>query len=293
MFRKLARYCLFLSALCTPLHATVLLPNDFTVKQRWLSMTRTFDIETDLYKIGTVHRRLFSWTTAYDFYNLNEELQATASQRFFSLGAIFDVETVEGVPLGRVEEHVLTLYHTFDLISPTDELLTTAKLNFWRTKYTLTDPTDPDHVIAFLQRPYFRFRDVWNVRITDPAFFTQKKIDPTLFILIMAFQTDLDHWKDKKYTSKTSRHAMRPSDKKRTQLHIELEKYKKTEGLKELTPEEESIKEVEAYTEEYFANAALSLEGEEALLFLVPLLYSPELSTDMKNALCFMLETQL
>src|SRR5436305_1534482 len=66
------------------------IPEKFYLKQRWFSWTTTFDVETDRLKLGTINRKLLSWTVEYNFYDFNELLLANARMRFFSFGAIFD-----------------------------------------------------------------------------------------------------------------------------------------------------------------------------------------------------------
>jgi uncharacterized protein YxjI len=69
----------------------ILRPEHFTVSQRWLSWTSDYDIETKEFKLGYVHRKLFSLGIEYDFYNVYDELEAKANMRWLSWGATFDV----------------------------------------------------------------------------------------------------------------------------------------------------------------------------------------------------------
>ena len=192
---KFFRIFLFLIgiALVSKVEALPPLPDEFYVRERWFALSFTLDIESTTAKFGTVHREFWRLRTIYDFYDTEGNLQAKAKIRWLSLGAVFDVEDSDGVSLGQVDERLLTFFSTFDIISPSKEILATAKLNFWGTKYTIRDPLSKE-VIATLSRPYIRLVDNWTVRITNPDLFALKKIDPRLFITVMAFQTDRGAW---------------------------------------------------------------------------------------------------
>lgn len=199
MIQKLASYIvLFVSTLCSlsanPLFENGQLPQEFTVKERFLSLTTTFDIETKEYKLGTVHRKLLSLTHQYDFYNVHDELQANAKQRFWSFGAIFDVVDAKNSPIGMIEERIFTFFPTFTILSPGGAILAQAKMNFWGTKYIVNSPLY-NEPIAILSRPFLRCKDDWKVSILTPQAFQANKIDPRLFIIVMTFQTDMDHWR--------------------------------------------------------------------------------------------------
>lgn len=170
------------------------LPDEFYITQRWFSFTLSFDIETDDFTLGTVHRKFLSLKTEYDFYDENETLQAKAKIRWISLGAIFDITDAQDQPLGRVEEHLLSIFPTFDIISPQNEVLAIAKMNFWGTVYSLKDPQTNEEMVT-MSRSFIRVKDNWVVKITNPELFASKQIDPRLFITLMAFQTDSDYWK--------------------------------------------------------------------------------------------------
>lgn len=170
------------------------IPEEFSVNQRWLSFTTGFDIECSQYKLGTVHRKLFSLALEYDFYNIHEMLQAKARMRSFNLGAIFDVTDADDVPIGVVEENVFSFFPSFTILAADGAVLAKATRNFWGTKYTITGPSY-EAPIATLSRSFFRLKDNWKVNILNLEPF-HGKIDNRLFIVVMAFQTDLDYWKN-------------------------------------------------------------------------------------------------
>lgn len=172
------------------------LPSEFYVKQRANGWLTTFDIETKQFKLGSVQRKLFSWTTEYDFYDYNGVLQAKAKMRFLSENVVFDVVDANDVPIGTIEEKLHSFLPHFDIFSPAGERLGSAKMNFWGTKYAITSPLFSES-IATLSRPFFR-RDNkvdWTINIHKIDAFEQKQIDPRLFVVVMAFQTDREYWK--------------------------------------------------------------------------------------------------
>jgi len=167
------------------------LPDEFYVTQHWLSLTSGFDIETNTMKLGTVHRRFFSWTTQYDFYDTNGDLDATAKSRFWSLGASFDVSDVNEHAIGRVDQKLLTFFPTYQIISNTGEVLGKAKMNLWGTTYYVTDP-NTSLEIAQIYRSFFRLKDNWTVKIVNRDLYEAKSIDPRLFVTLAVFQSDVD-----------------------------------------------------------------------------------------------------
>lgn len=168
-------------------------PDRFFVQQRYLSWTTTFDIDTDQLKLGTVSRRLLSLMVQYDFYDYKELLQATATQRFFSLGVIFDLTDATNHPIGSVQEKIFTFFPSFEIHSPSGEILAVATMNLWGTSFSIVDPVTSQEM-ATLYRSFFRLKDDWTVDIINRELFSKKGIDPRLFITVMAFQTDAEMW---------------------------------------------------------------------------------------------------
>ncbi len=88
------RFLILLLALSSILYPFSTLPDEFTVTQRWLSLTLTFDIESNLDYIGSVQRKFLSLRTEYNFYDAQHALQAKAKARLISFGYVFDVVTL-------------------------------------------------------------------------------------------------------------------------------------------------------------------------------------------------------
>lgn len=289
---------------------TIEIPNKFYVKQHWFSLTNTFDIESKDKKFGTIHRKLFSLTPQYLFYDVNQEIHAIAKMRFFKLGATFDIFDREGLSLGKVDEKILTFFPTFDFYRADGYLAAKAKLNFWGTKYTVKDQ-DTEEVIAYLERSFFRFKDRWTVTIVNPNLFAEKQMDSRMFILVMAFQTDRDHWSKYRYqSSKDMEMALKTENLSFTgnslpqafeQYRLALEAHK--EFIVMTQPTEVEIEELETMVENYLEQTAEMDEIHEertqekilerGISLLIPLLDSPDLSPGIKSALFLLLETQL
>lgn len=277
------------------------LPDEFYVIPHWFSFDS--DIKTAEATIGTVHRRFWTLTTEYNLYDTEGHLDTTARQRFFSLGAIFDVTNSQGYAIGTVEESLFSFFPTFRILSPNRDILATATLNFWGTTYTVTRPGS-NETIATFYRAYFRLKDDWTVKIIDRSAFDYDKIDASLFIIVAAFQTDIETWRriaeqqrtvitfDKKSMDSTS-----ANDPAVEALANELAAYSAV-----INPAAEPITEADceemialttpllaAFDEETDAQTRL-VEGCQSLL---PLLEGESLNPKQKSTLVRMLEQRL
>ena len=170
------------------------LPTEFTVTERWLSWTTTFDIENNQQKFGTVNRKLLSWSPQYHLKDTNDELLAKGKMRFWNLLAFFDVTDAAGTPLGTLEQKLTWFFPTFEIVSPRGFKLAKAELNFWGTKYTLSDVVD-DHTLATMTRPFFRLKNNWTVNILDTDALNENNLHPHMLLVMLAYQVDREYWK--------------------------------------------------------------------------------------------------
>ncbi len=311
MFKKCILSALFLLTSFSSLKAqSVEIPQQFFVKQHWFSLTNTFDVETQDRKFGTVHRKLFSWNPHYIFYDINEQIQAKAKMRFFSLGATFDIYDAYEQPIGKVEERFFAFFPTFDLYRADGHHVAKARLNFWQTRYTVKDPAT-DQIIAFLSRGFFRLKDNWTVDIVNPTLFLERQIDPRFFILVMAFQTDRDYWASYRYSVNGGPHiALESSSKELINLENKLEPYRITleshrAQLQGIEPSDAEIESLENIVEKRLNEYELTFNPSEqeaisraevvakGISQLLPLLHSEELSLGQKSALFLLLEQEL
>jgi len=197
MFKKIIKFsllaaCLLISSLSAFTQPTPL-PEEFTVTERWLSLTTTFDINSKNQYLGTVHRKFFSWSPEYHLLDAHENLLATARMRFFSLLTVFDIKDYNSQPLGMIKEEVTWFYPTFTIISPNHYLLGEAVMNFWGTQFTILHPFD-GHEIATISRPFFRLKSNWKITIHDMASISANNIHPHLLMTLAAFQVDREYW---------------------------------------------------------------------------------------------------
>lgn len=285
------------------------LPEEFFVKQRWFSFTNHFDIETKQLKLGCVHRKLLSLTPQYLLHDYNDRLQAYAKMRFFAFGAIFDVYDEFDSRIGIVEERIFTFFPTFDMYSTTGFHIAKAKMNFWGTIYTITDPLS-ERVVATLSRSFFRLRDNWTVNIIDPGFCQERHLDPRFFIVVMAFQTDLDYWRARRVNFDNDLNSLNEeisfaTEEKFHNLKYQISQY--SEEFGNYNPSDEEITNIEEIVEKHFQSLAIandydySIEGisakwndkirlEKGISTLLPLLSSDTLSYTQKCTLYTLIE---
>lgn len=299
MTSMISKFLISMLLLTCSLSAYSSIPDEFYVKQRWHSLTTTFDIETKELKLGTVHRKFFSLLPQYDFYNVHDVLQAKARMRFLAFGAVFDVVDFNDSPIGVVEEKFTLFFPTFRLISSTGEFLGEASLNFWGTKYTLKNQYS-DAPVATLSRPFFRLKDDWTAKIHDKAYF-DSKIDPRLFIVVMAFQTDRDYWKSLDTTNTSAFYingsgdeAEQVNEEEVNQLLAELEAH--TQMYTSFEPSEEDVEIIETLPEKYLiddfndSEKTTPIQGYQKL---ASLLNGEDLTPQQKNVLATMLSTHV
>lgn len=287
MFKKL----LSLFCLCSlSLSALQSFPSEFYVKERWIAATTTFDIESDEFKLGTVHRKFFSWTPEYHLKDMNGEFQAKAKMRFWSFQTIFDVEDGQGKPLGTVEQNLTWFFPSFEIVSPTHQRLAKAELNFWGTKYTITDRND-DHVIALLTRPFFQFfKNTWTVTIVDPKAIDEKAINPNLFLVLIAFQVDSEYWRAHQNNNNTLTINDTVED---TQQELMKELEEKGKNLPDVEPKEEDLVFVETLSEENKGESKTEELFLQTFRTLMKKLDSNELTIAQKVGLYRMLQNRL
>lgn len=175
---------------------TTRLPEEFTVVERFLSLTTTFDINSEYEKLGLARKRIFSLTSAFDLEDANEKPLAHAKTRLFAWGTVADVMDPEGNRIGWIEEELFRLipWAEFRVFDSENKILAIAKMNFWGTKFILAPPDRPEEIYATVSRPFIRFfRDYWTVQIHKMEIFEEKVIDPRMLMMIAVFQTDRDN----------------------------------------------------------------------------------------------------
>ncbi|MBA3957308.1 MAG: hypothetical protein H0X51_02775 [Parachlamydiaceae bacterium] len=277
-----ALFCLFLTSqmLWSSGSTQLQVPNQFHIKHKEHNWVSVFEMGSKQYRLGMVKRKLISLTPEYNFYDNNDRLQATAKIRFFSFGAIFDVTDADDEPLGIVEEKTSWGCPKFILCSASGEIVAHATRNFWRTRYILLSPLT-NEPIAELSCSFIGSSD-WMVTLYVPEAFKDQRIDPRLFLITMALQTDLKTWEfardaynkqenaEKRSVGITATTATigKTSTKKSVQDHFsdklkttskslrnKLQNYR--EKLVGIEPQEEDFKKVEALTEHHLESVNL------------------------------------
>lgn len=197
MNRTILKLALGFIGLLQPLSAGIgPLPEEFTITERFIAFTPTFDIAVSGNTIATARKRIFSWTTTFDLEDSDKMPLAYAKAKFLAWGTMADVFDPLDRKIGWIEEVTWKIisWPEFRIFNEESRLAAIAKMNFWGTRFDLFEPDNSDHVFASVSRPFFRcFRDKWTVQILDPRYFGIGCIDPRLLIMIAVYQTDRDN----------------------------------------------------------------------------------------------------
>jgi hypothetical protein len=170
------------------------IPDDISVREHWISLTKSYDIETKTQKLGTLYRRFFSILLTYDFYDPMDVKTATAKARFFSFGAHLDIYDQTDSFIGGVEEKIFTFFPTFEVLGrDSSTKLARAEMNFWGTKFYIYDPAT-NQEMAIMSRPFFRFKNDWTIHVTNRALLDQKNIDSRVLMTVLAVQGEIEDW---------------------------------------------------------------------------------------------------
>ncbi|HIF0223608.1 TPA: hypothetical protein ACXYKD_000507 [Legionella anisa] len=189
------------------------IPDEMYIKEHWISLTTSYDIETKTRKLGTLYRKFLSLLLTYEFFDPFDNKLAYARSKFFSLTAHFDVYDNYENFIGSADEKLFAFFPTFDVYGQDGYTkLAKASMNFWGTTFTIYDPVT-DREMATLYRPFFRLKNDWTFNITDRALFNQKEIDSRVLMTVIAFQGDREYWES------TNRDYLRGVTKKSPQAN--------------------------------------------------------------------------
>ncbi len=173
------------------------LPGQFQVRERFLSLTSTFDVNTEQGEpFITARKRFFSLTSTFDLEDRFQTPLATASSRFFVWGTVADVVDPSGRKIGWIEEELFRIlpWAEYRVFNHQNQLVAIAKMNFWGTEFEIYHPDDERFVFATIGRSFFRcFRDDWTVQINNFEVFEEGIIDPRLLVILAIYQTDKDN----------------------------------------------------------------------------------------------------
>lgn len=187
-------FCLFFTLNSMSASTNFVLPDEISVHEHWISLTKSYDIETRTQKLGTLYRRFFSFLLTYDFYDPMNVKTATAIARFFSFGAHLDIYDQNNSFIGSVEEKIFNFFPTFEILaSDASTKVAYAVMNFWGTKFYIYDPLT-NKEMAIMSRPFFRAKNDWTIRTTNKTLLNEKNIDSRVFITVLAVQGELEDW---------------------------------------------------------------------------------------------------
>ncbi len=286
-------------------------PDEFFVKEHWLSMTTSYDIETRTQKLGTLYRKFFSFLLTYDFYDPFDNKIAYARSKFFSFTAHFDVYDNFENYLGAADERLFSFFPTFDIYDRDGYTkLAKASMNFWGTTFTIYDPVT-NQEMAHMSRPFFRLKNDWTFHVTDREMFDHKGIDPRVLMTVIAFQGDREYWEQQQRDEnnisrgiKSSEETTPSADVSKQQLSALLDKIaaiSKQEGLdKAQEPDEKTAMAVAAELENGYntqmANDSVQTSQERLNAFTdycLHLIQSNATTTEKKKTILFLLKNRL
>lgn len=283
------------------------IPDEMFIKEHWISLTTSYDIETKTKKLGTLYRKFFSFLLTYEFFDPFDNKLAYAKSKFFSLTAHFDVYDNFENYLGSADEKLFAFFPTFDIYGQDGYTkLAKASMNFWGTTFTIYDPAT-DREMATLHRPFFRLKNDWTFNITNRDLFNHKEIDSRVLMTVIAFQGDREYWESTHHDDyrRMIKNSNQSSEVNRTQVNQLLEKIKevgKQEGLENLAnPNPETMELLAKELENNYKNSpeinVLNQTNQELLTsfteYCLNLVQSATLSQEKKKTILFMLKARL
>ncbi|KTC83796.1 hypothetical protein [Legionella brunensis] len=222
------------------------IPDEISVREHWISLTKSYDIETKAQKLGTLYRRFFSLLLTYDFYDPTDVKTATAKARFFSFGAHLDIYDQSDIFIGSVEEKIFTFFPTFEILArDSSTKLARAEMNFWGTKFYIYDPVS-NQEMAIMSRPFFRFKNDWTIHVTNRALLDQKNIDSRVLMTVLAVQGEIEDWQKDQQNNNNLKSATAKAQQLQSNrneaLSQQLKALSMKEGLDKLEkPSEDSL----------------------------------------------------
>ncbi len=185
--------------------SSYLIPDEVSVREHWISLTKSYDIETQTQKLGTLYQPFFSLLPTYDFYDPMNVKTATAKAQLFSLGIRLDIYDQFDVFLGGVEEKIFTFYPTFEIIAnDSSTKLARAEMNFWGTKFYIYDAATGQEMVT-MSRAFFRLKNDWTINVINRSLLDQKNIDPRVLMTVLAVQGEIEEWELLLLATKNSR----------------------------------------------------------------------------------------
>ena len=164
------------------------IPNQFTLNERIISFTTTFDLQDDDGTFGKIEEKFLKLTRSFNYTDSSGYKVAEAREKPFSWGVQVDVFDCQGQKIGTIKENILkslfkasTTYTIENVIG--NVVAVSNKVDIVATSFTLTDPSGKK--IATLKRPMINlFGDNWNVKV-----YNHDILDPRILVMIGAYKT--------------------------------------------------------------------------------------------------------
>ncbi|MGM9452625.1 hypothetical protein ACTAZI_04730 [Legionella bozemanae] len=283
------------------------IPDEMYIKEHWISLTTSYDIETKTRKLGTLYRKFLSLLLTYEFFDPFDNKLAYARSKFFSLTAHFDVYDNYENFIGSADEKLFAFFPTFDIYGQDGYTkLAKASMNFWGTTFTIYDPVT-DKEMATLYRPFFRLKNDWTFNITNRALFNQKEIDSRVLMTVIAFQGDREYWEsnNQNYLRAITKKSTQANEVTSEQINELLEKIttvSKQEGLENIGNPAPQIMDAiaseleESYKKLHAPDESTQTSKEKLAAFseyCLSLAQSNAFTHEKKKAILFLLKTRL
>ncbi|MDD5629411.1 MAG: hypothetical protein PHU21_10130 [Elusimicrobia bacterium] len=168
------------------------LPSQFSIKERVISFTDTFDVVSNGKKLGVITQKILSLTRSFKYKDADGNLVAEARSRVFSWGTHVDVTDSQGRPIGAIKEQVFkSLFKVYTAYSILDaqgrEIALSEKVDWLGTEINISDKQG--RRVAVIKRPWINFfSDHWDVQVQDP-----KAVDSRVMVMIAAYKTSVDN----------------------------------------------------------------------------------------------------
>ena len=149
------------------------------------------------------------------------------------------------------------------------------------------------HTVATLSRPFFSIKNDWTVEILDHSYF-HAKIDKRLFILLIAFQTDMEYWEASQIATTHSLHTLPPKACSYPLESIKSNLAAYQANFSEVNPNEEDFLFVESLVTE--DDRSFSSDEEKFIYIcetLQSMMESDALTKNQKKALMMMLNKRI
>jgi len=169
--------------------AALLTGNEFSIQRLPIIYPPNFTIQSTDGSKGSVSRRLLSLSSAFDLYDEEGNGLAYSSADLFSWSLLVDIKDQNGNYVGKIEEDFWRVHNwpKYNLYNCDGEQIAIAVMDPLEIGFSITDPNDPDRILASLIRPPFSFvGDRWELQLFDPA------IDRRILMLLAAYQSNRD-----------------------------------------------------------------------------------------------------